>query len=217
MEILELIRQRHSVRKYLDKPIEEEKKNILNEVVSSLNKKYGTHVQVFYDDIDAFKNATTTYGSFSGCKNIIALVGNNAQTCGYVGELLVLKAQELGLNTCFVGLTYNRGYVKSKVKIMSGEKVQCSIALGYGETQGVPHKSKSAQSVLTLVGEKPEKLDEVVQACLLAPTAINQQKFKIICTNGKIEVKKAGIGFYRDMDLGIVKSHVDLVLGKITL
>ena len=53
--------------------------------------------------------------------------------------------------------------------------------------------------------------------CLLAPTALNQQKFKIVVDNENIDVVKSGIGFYLDVDLGIVKAAKDLVSNKISL
>ena len=115
MEILELMRQRHSIRHYLDKPIEDEKKDVINDYINRLNKRYNTHVQIFYDDPSLFKNGQVSYGNFSNCQNIIALVGKDKETLGYVGELLVLKLQEIGLNTCFVGLTYERKIVKKMV------------------------------------------------------------------------------------------------------
>ena len=217
MEILELMKQRHSVREYLDKPIEQEKREVLNKLIDKVNKQYGTHVQIFYDDPSAFKNASASYGNFSGCNNYIVLVGTDAETCGYVGEIIALKAQEIGLNTCFVALTYQKGVVKNKVSMEKGEKIQCNVALGYGKSAGANHKNKKAEDVVELKGEKPEHFDEVVEACLLAPTAINQQKFKITAQNGEIIVKKYGFGFYLDMDLGIVKAHKDLILGKISL
>ena len=217
MDVKELIKSRHSVRQYLDKPIEDEKKRVLSGYAEFLNGKYDTSVKIFYDDADGFKNAETSYGIFSGCKNYIALVGKSAEICGYVGELLVLKAQELGLNTCFVGLTYKIGEVKKKLRLSKGEKLQCSIALGYGKTQGCERKSKPPEKVLSLKGERPEILGDVIETCLAAPTAINQQKFKIVCDGENIEIVKSGFGFYADVDLGIVKCHKDLVTGKISL
>lgn len=212
MGILELMRKRHSVREYLDKEIEANKKEILTEYMAALNSEYGTNVQIFFDEPDGFKNSSASYGNFCGCKNYYVLAAKDAEIAGYVGELIALKAQEIGLNTCFVALTYKKGAVKSKVNLAPGEKIQCTVALGYGKTQGASRKSKTPEQVLELIGEKPAYLDDVVEACLLAPTAINQQKFKIICTSGNIEVKKSGFGFYTDVDLGIIKCHKDLIL-----
>ena len=208
----ELIKARHSVREYLDKPIEEEKRQILNDYIKDLNDKYNTNVQIFYDDPQGFKNGKADYGNFANCKNYIALVGNDAETCGYVGELIVIKAQSLSLNTCFVALTYDISYVKKQINIKGNEKLQCNIALGYGRTQGFSRRSKTKDQILTVVGEPPKNLDLIVEAALLAPTAVNQQKFKIECNNGQVNIKKSGVGFLMDMDLGIVKANVDLIL-----
>lgn len=215
MEILEIMKARHSVREYDDRPIEEEKKNTLNSLKDKLNKEFGTNVQIFYDDKDGFKNSDVHYGNFCNCKNYIALVAKSAESAGYVGEMLALEAQKLGLNTCFVALTYKRGSVKNKIHKNKGEKLQCAIALGYGKTQGVPHKVKMAESICEIKGAKPIYFDKVVEACLLAPTAMNQQKFKITCIDGKIDIKKSGFGFYTDVDLGIVKCHKDLILKQL--
>lgn len=212
MEIIELMEQRHAVRQYLDKAIEPEKRQVLDELVQKINKEYKTNIQICYDEPNAFNTFMAHYGKFENCKNYIALVCDDAEKAGYTGEMLVLKAQELGLNTCWVAMTYGKG--KVKVNKQKGEKIQCVIALGYGKTQGVSHKTKLAEDVLEIIGEKPEKLDMVVKACLLAPTAMNQQKFKILCNNGEITIKKSGIGFYTDVDLGIVKLHKYIILNK---
>jgi len=203
---------RHAIREYLDKPIEEEKKKILDEYIMKLNYEYNTHVQVIYDNDLMFRNAKTDYGSFNGCKNVFALIGKDEEKCGYVGALLALKVQELELNSCFVMMTYRKGVVKKNVKIDKGEKLYCSIAFGYGKNNGVAHKSKTMEQVSKIIGEKSPYFDEVVKACLLAPTCLNQQRFQVVSNNGKIEVKRAGLGIHTTFDLGILKCHKDLVL-----
>lgn len=54
------------------------------------------------------------------------------EACGYYGEKVVLYAQTLGLNTCWVDLTYSKG--KARVQIDKGEKLCLVIAVGYGTT-----------------------------------------------------------------------------------
>ncbi|MFA6624141.1 MAG: nitroreductase family protein [Bacilli bacterium] len=217
MELLELMKERHAVRQYLSKPIEEDKKSRLTSYIDSLNKKYGTHVQVFFDEKDAFKNATLDYGSFSGCTNIVVIVGKDPVISGYVGELIALKIQEKGLNSCFVAMSYQKGIIKNKTEIAKGEKIQCSIGFGYGKTSGFAHKSRELSKMLIVKGEKPEHLDEIAEACLLAPTAMNQQRFRLVASKGEVEIQKHGIGFYTDFCLGIVKCHKDLITGAISL
>ena len=217
MDVLELMRLRHSVRSYKDVSVDSDTRAVIYEYVATLNKEYGTNVQAFFDDPDCFANASSQYGVFSGCKNYAVLVGKDAKTCGYVGELIALKLQSMGLNTCFVALTYKRGAVKSKVKLNGKEKIQCNLAFGYGVTGGFLRRSKTPAQVSVVEGEKPALFDKVVEACLLAPTAINQQKFAVVAKDGQIFIKKRGIGFYTDVDLGIVEAHKDLILGNVTL
>lgn len=210
MDILDIMRKRHSVRQYEDKKIEEDKRAILNTLVDEINKENNLNIQICYDEPTAFNTFMAHYGKFDGVTNYIALVAKkgNDELLGYQGERIVLKAQEIGLNTCWVALTYGKGKVKIDKK--NGEKLYCVISLGYGKNQGAVHKIKPIDKILEVIGDKPEYLDRGVKACLMAPTAVNQQKFKIICDNGNITIKKNGIGFYTDMDLGIIKCHFEL-------
>jgi len=94
---------------------------------------------------------------------------------GYYGEHLVLLAQMLGLNTCWVGLSYSK--VPGTFVLANDEKIACYIALGYGETQGASHKVKTIEQVSNVSDITPSWFKRGVQAALYAPTAINQQNF----------------------------------------
>jgi len=209
--MIDVIRSRHSVRQYKDDVIEEEKRLILDNLINECNKESGLNIQACYDEVEAFNTFMAHYGRFKNVKNYIAIVGkkDTGEQVGYYGEKLVLKAQELGLNTCWVALTYGKS--KVKVNVNENEKIICVIALGYGVNQGFPRKSKEVKDVV--VGDVPTWAIEGVEACLLAPTAINQQKFKIIFEGDKVSIVKKGLGFYTDVDLGIVKYHFEAVTG----
>ena len=211
MEILEIMKQRHSVRQYTDRAIEPEKREILDALTEKINKEAGLHIQNIYDEPECFDSMMAHYGKFSGVKNYIALVGKKSpsldETLGYYGEQLVLKAQELGLNTCFVAMTHG----KSKADIAKGEKQVCLISLGYGSTSGVTHKNKELSEVCNYHDRMPEWFLKGVEAALLAPTAMNQQKFFFeLQPDGNVKAT-CGSGFYTKLDLGIVKYHFDAV------
>lgn len=133
------------------------------------------------------------------------------EKCGYYGERLVLKAQQLGLNTCWVAMTYKK--ISGAFKVGNGEKLVVVISLGYGKTQGVGHKVKSIKQVSNVSAETPNWFKEGVEAALLAPTAMNQQKFTLTYDNDKVSAK-AGNGFYTKLDLGIVKYHFEIGAGN---
>lgn len=210
MEIFEIIKQRHSVRQYTDKAIESEKRQILNQLVTEINKEAGLHIQIFYDEPKCFDSIMAHYGKFTGVRNYISLVGTKSktldETLGYYGEKIVLKAQEMGLNSCWVAMTHG----KSRAEICKGEKEVCLISFGYGCTNGVPHKNKSLTDVCNYRENMPHWFIKGVEAALLAPTAMNQQKFYFtLQDNGKVNISH-GTGFYTKLDLGIVKYHFEI-------
>ena len=214
MEILEIMQQRHSVRQYTDQAIESEKRAVLDALTQKINRKAGLSVQIVYDDAKCFDSFMAHYGKFTGVRNYIALIGKKSlkldETLGYYGEELVLKAQELGLNTCWVALTHG----KSKAAIGRGEKQVCLIALGYGAEQGVEHKNKPISELCTCAEPMPEWFLHGISAALLAPTAMNQQKFRFeLLPDGTVKAT-CGSGFYTKLDLGIVKYHFETVTGK---
>lgn len=215
MELMEAMKARHSVRSYTDKPIEADVLQALQAEIAVCNEKSGLHIQLVTNEPKAFDSFMAHYGKFSGVRNYIALVGRKSpeldETCGYYGERLALKAQQLGLNTCWVAMTYKK--IPGVFEIKNGEKLTVVIALGYGQTQGITHKTKAAADVSNFSVTSPEWFRAGVEAALLAPTAMNQQKFTLQYMDGKVTAK-AGMGFYTKLDLGIIKYHFELGAGK---
>lgn len=217
MEALELMKQRHSVRQYKPRAIEPEKRAVLNDLCSELNQKAELSIQIVYDEPNCFDSFMAHYGKFSGVHNYIALIGKKSpkleETLGRCGEQLVLKAQELGLNTCWVAMTHG----KSRAVVGPGEKQVCLISLGYGETQGVAHRSKPMQALCRCAEPMPEWFEKGMTAAMLAPTAMNQQKFRFeLRADGTVKAA-CGSGFYTKLDLGIVKYHFEAASGKKTV
>ncbi|MBR1457691.1 MAG: nitroreductase [Oscillospiraceae bacterium] len=214
MEIMEVIRSRHSVRQYLDKPIPQEIRGQLDACAAALNREGGLNMQILYDEPACFSSRMAHYGRFEQAANYIAMVGKKSEgleeRCGFYGERLVLKAQELGLNTCWVALTHG----KSKAVVGADEKEVIIIALGYGKTQGAPHRGKSAADVSNVAEDSPDWFKNGVEAALLAPTAVNQQKFRLERNGDRVTAKAALLGTNLKVDLGIVKCHFELGAGK---
>ena len=207
--MLDLMKERHSVRQYSDKKIEGDVKSKLNKYVASINEESGLSMQIFYNEPNCFNSMLAHYGKFSNVKNYIAIVGKKEEQekAGYYGEKLVLKCQELGLNTCWVALTHGKVDVQTKPQ----QKLLILIALGYGTNTGVAHKSKPIKE-LCKEDAYPEWFMKGMEAVSLAPTAMNQQKFLFEMKNGQVYAK-ALRGFYSKIDLGIVKYHFEAVTG----
>lgn len=215
MNLTEAIEKRHSVRQYLNKPLENDVIAEINNEIDRCNAESGLHIQLVTNEPKAFDSFMAHYGKFSGVTNYIAMIGkkspNLSEKCGYYGERLALKAQQMGLNTCWVAMTYSK--VKNAFVIDKGEKLCVIIAVGYGKTQGVPHKSKSIDEVIKAEWQIPQWFKKGVEAALLAPTAVNQQKFTFELKGSSVSVK-AGLGFYTNTDMGIAKYHFEIGAGK---
>ena len=222
MTLQEAIKARHSVRKYTDKPIESAKVATLRADIERANAESGLNIQLVMDEPKAFSTGMWRYGQFSGVRNYFVMAGPKGKEAeekiGYYGEKLVLLAQTLGLNTCWVGLSYTK--IPDTYVLDEGEKIGCYIAIGYGETQGVSHKIKRIDQVSNISDDSPEWFRRGVEAALLAPTAINQQKFSfelLPTEDGQLPRVLAKRHFslvgYTQMDLGIVKYHFEIGAG----
>jgi len=222
MTILDAIKARHSVRAYKDLPLTKEVVSTLEEKIAELNREGNLHMQLVLNEPKAFQGTLAKYGKFRGVNNYIVVAGQKAanldERVGYYGEHLVLFAQSLGLNTCWVGLSYSK--VPGTYMLDEGEKIACYIAIGYGETQGVGHKIKTVNQVSNASDITPLWFKKGVEAALLAPTAVNQQKFSfeyVGMKNGRhLVVAKKGFSMigYTQMDLGIAKYHFEVGAGK---
>ena len=223
MTIQEAIEARHSVRAYKDLPLSEEIVKLLEDELVKLNNERQLHIQLICNEPKAFQGTMAKYGKFRNANNYLVMAGKRAddldERIGYYGEHLVLLAQTLGLNTCWVGLSYSK--VPGTYVLEEGEKIACYIAIGYGETQGVGHKIKTVKQVSNASDITPSWFKKGVEAALLAPTAVNQQKFTFehVGVKNNCQQIRAKRGFsmigYTKMDLGIAKYHFEIGAGKV--
>lgn len=216
MTLEEAVFARHSVRAYTGEPIAEDAAAVLKEETEACNREGGLAIRLVQNESKAFKSFLARYGKFSGVTSYFAIAGEQAddlqERAGYYGERLVLKAQALGLNTCWAALTFGKGAVKKAACLKKGEKLVCVIAVGYGKTQGAARKSKTFDDV-AVAKDAPDWFKKGVEFALLAPTATNQQKFRFILEGDTVRAESTG-GFYDKIDLGIVKYHFETGSGR---
>lgn len=211
MTELEAIELRHSVRAYKNVKIEKEKIDELNRLIEECNKEGNLHIQLLEDAGNTFNRTLSKLMGLASAPSVIACVGKDDDTlderAGYYGEKIVLKAQTLGLNTCWAG-TYAPKNVEAEIK--SDERLVIVIALGYGENQGRERKSKTVNDVIEGdVNDKPEWFIKGVESALKAPTAINQQKF-IFGLNDQEATILDKKGVLSKVDIGIVRYHFEI-------
>ena len=215
---LEALRSRHSVRKYQDRPLDDAAVKALQEEIERLNREGNLHMQLVLNERKAFKGFLS-YGSFSNVSNYIMIIGKKSDSleyrAGYYGEKLVLFAQGIGLNTCFVGLTYKK--IEGAFEVGRDERVLLCVAIGYGEADGYRnHKIKRPDQVSNIAADSPEWFKEGVEAALLAPTAINQQKFyfEYVAPDKVKPSKGTSLAGYTKIDLGIAMYNFEVGAGR---
>ena len=223
MTLLEAIQARHSVRYYKQQPLSDDDARALQEKIDKVNREGRLHIQLIRNEPKAFLGPFARYGKFQGVTDYLVMAGVKAEDLderiGYYGEQLVLFAQTIGLNTCWVGLSYTK--IPGTYVLNEGEVIQAYIAIGYGETQGVTHKIKRINQVSNVTDLTPGWFRRGVEAALLAPTAVNQQKFSfeyLPAADGlpaRVVAKRhfSLIG-YTHIDLGIAKCHFEIAAGK---
>ncbi len=223
MTELEALKERHSIRKYENRPLAEDKIEALRQEIEKLNEAGGLRMQLVMNEPKAFKSFLA-YGSFINVANYVMVVGKKTESmeyrAGYYIECLVLKAQQLGLNTCIVGLTYKK--VDGTFDVGPDEKVYVCVAVGYGVGEGCKHKIKTPEQVSNVSDSTPQWFAKGVEAALLAPTAVNQQKFyfeymapQIKGNPGGVRPKKlSSLVGYTKIDLGIAMRNFEIGAGR---
>lgn len=216
MTLQEAIVARHSVRQYQEKAIETAVVGRLNEEIALCNREGGLHIQLVLNEPQAFNGGMVKYGNFRGVHNYLAMVGSKGadEAIGYYGERIVLTAQTLGLNSCWVGLSV--GKQPDRYTVAAGEKLHCVIALGYGANQGVQHPMRPMEKYYKASGELPDWFRRGMEAAMLAPTAVHQQKFEFELVDAHTVAARARFSLvgWAKIDLGIVKCNFELAAGK---
>ena len=216
MTLREAMEHRHSVRNYLDKPLDGDVLDKLRKEIDDCNRESGLSFRLIGNNPEAFHGFLPHYGGFRNVKNYIACAGpdNDAleEKCGYFGERLVLFAEQNGLSTCWVGGTFNKR--ETHLNLISGDRLCLIIAVGYAAVEGKPHRSRGREQFYTSETDVPEWFLKGIEAVMLAPSAVNMQRFRFIYhTDGSVSAS-AGKGPFAKVDLGIAKLHFEIGADK---
>lgn len=245
MITVETIRERHSVREYDGKPLSRAEFDALIAVVEECARESGLGIQLVDNNPEVFSviarfgliRGCRTHVAFvvDGAKAGDATSGANAaangateadcvemrgarrtavdEAIGYWGQKIVLAAQDMGLNTCWCALCSRK---KSRAVVAPGKKIRLIIAVGHGKTQGFSRKTKSVEALSSVECAKvPAWFAAAMEAAQLAPTAMNNQNFKIaLLSDGKtvrIDASQSGLNV---IDEGIVRCNFEIAANE---
>lgn len=215
MTIKEAVRARHMVRKFTDQPIPGDSVRLLEKRIEENNRNYNLNLSLVTGNGEGLSKIAKLLLA-KGVNNYFILAGEDTpdldEKLGYRGCDLILYAQTLGLNTWWVGGMFSRRGAEKNMDKIAG-RINGIIAVGYGATQGVPHKSKSADEISQYKGTAPQWFKDGVDALLCAPTALNKQAYMVKGEGRKVSLTCTN-GHFAGIDLGIGKYHFEIGAGK---
>ncbi|MFW6022415.1 MAG: nitroreductase family protein [Halanaerobiaceae bacterium] len=228
------IESRQSTRTYKNKIVPQEIVESLKEFIAYVNNRVEGVRAVFV--VDGGRKVVQTiigsYGIIKGVRSYIAFIADEdderfPEKLGYLGEMCVLEATSLGLDTCWISGTFKPGVVERQIKIEEGEKVVAITPVGYGkEKKSIIEKimkkmvsSRERKSLEELCPEGyqenwPEWIKTSLELARIAPSAVNKQPWRFIISDDEKRIK-----IYPDsaeklerkrLDCGIAMLHIEI-------
>lgn len=239
MNIAEIIKKRKSTRTYSGEPLTDTHKNILNLYLQELQGLFGEKPSLqIIEKAGTAEKMKLDYGMIRGHHTYLLGIAPATPEArvnyGYVVEKVVLKATELGIATCWIGV-FDDEYFK-EIAVDEGFAIPSIIILGYPEEKpsGIDkllrfavgasrrqewdklffdyHTGKALNPV------QMQKYSGALEMLRLAPSSGNTQPWRLFYDEEAKEFhfyKKAINKKYEetglhDIDMGIAISHFEL-------
>lgn len=230
---LEAVEIRKSRRRFIDRPIEEEKIARIKECCVEFQPFLGVRGVLIRDSAgDIFDGVIGSYGSVKGASSYLAFIGDidipHVQAkVGYLGEGLILEATSLGLSTCWIGGFFKPKVVAEQIDLAEDEKVFAVTPLGYTDKNksfeekimGWLAKSRQRKSLSEIANdynkdEWPGWTRRGVKAARVAPSAVNRQPWRFEYEKNSIllslDSTEDRYDVPKKLDCGIAMLHFEL-------
>lgn len=240
--LAQTVKNRKSVRTYIEKPLEDSDKEKINKYIEYLSAEehpFTAKVRIKLFDVDKDINSKDlgTYGVIKGARTYLGVAVNEVpdamEAVGYVFEKLVLYAQSIGLGTCWLGGTFNRGEFAKAMKLTENEFFPIASPIGYPAPKNhtvdkIMRKAIKADTRKAfenlffdgdfntpLIKETSAKYFYPLEMTRLAPSAKNAQPWRIVKDGDTFHFfeKKTIPSSKHDiqrLDLGIALCHFTL-------
>ena len=210
MTLLEAVSVRRSQRTYLPQPLERAQLDQLGKALAECNRRAGLGVRLVCPAGSVFAGQ----GRLESARGCLLFAGpaedpDLEEKCGYWGEELILTAASMGLGTCWVGGTYDRGACQARLE--PGETLVCAAALGIPEGSPAPRALRPAGELALPADCAPAWFGAGIAAVQRAPSAMNRQGYRFqLQAGGTVQARLTGGGAFAMVDLGIAKRHFQL-------
>lgn len=237
MDYKKLILNRKSVRDFKDTSIDAKYFEEIKDYIDS-SKKLLPEVQVemkMYDFKDCYEkiNELAGYNGFLiQAPNYILILSDvkegYIENSGYIGERVVLKARDLGIDSCWITFKDSKS-IKERLNILSDKEVTAIIALGYEDNSNNKNKRTSdrlgVEEIVFMdewgnnasVTELEERyLLDAFSWARMAPSSLNRQPWRFIIDGGKVILAVKTEDFSSDyegsIDTGIAMLYFSLII-----
>ncbi len=195
---------RSSVRTYENRGLSTNEKDQLNAYIDNLTNPFSIDVtfRLLEKAASADGEKLGTYGVIKGAENYIGASAADKELAlealGYSFEKLILYATSLGLGTCWLGGTFNRGGFAAAMNLKVGDLFPCISPVGYPTG-----KKRTLESVMRWVAKSGQRkewkelffkqefsqpLTKVeagdfafpLEMVRLSPSAVNKQPWRIV-------------------------------------
>ena len=201
------IENRHSRRKFEPKALKQKNLKELQAVCDGFQPFPDARAVLVTEPPElVFKGAIGSYGKIKGAPAFIAFIGDTesdtvSEHVGYTGEGIILEAEAMGMNTCWVGGLFRPEIVASMVTLGEDEKVYAVTPVGYAPDRMTLEEKLMAGFGLTsrrktlsklCIGLKqsdwPRWLKPTLEAARQAPSRMNRQPWRFHVEKDSIAV-----------------------------
>lgn len=231
-KIAEHIKARRSVRTFDDRYLNGKDREALLSFIETIENPF--HIPVAFKLMDAKAHGLTcpvVVGTDLYVGGKIRNVPNAFAAFGYSFEMLVLKAQSMGIGTVWIGGTMNRAAFEQAMELAENEIMPCASPLGYPSKkmsvrEGLMRKGVKADERLAfeelffegafdapLAKEKAGALAEPLEMVRLAPSAVNKQPWRVIIADNAAHFylkRSKGFGHEGKLDMQMIDMGIAL-------
>ena len=241
--VIELIKMRRSSRTYIERDIDDIIVQKLNDYIFKINEETKIKARFIFTNNNCKDGKEIkklgTYGVISGADSFIVGILNksekNVVEFGYLFEKILLYVTNLGLQTCWLGGTFNKNDFTQNAGLLEDEFIPIVSPVGYAKDK--PRTFETAMRIIagsnkrktwselffednisTPLNEQSAGSYAVpLEMVRLGPSASNKQPWRIIKNKNEFHfflsrTKGYGVTFYdiQKNDIGIAKCHFEL-------
>jgi len=209
--ITEIVKNRISVRTYLEQPLTTDLKEKLRGFLSISKGPFGGNIRFRLIESDIARKGTNaklgTYGVIRGASSYVVAAIEKAERdledFGYSLEKVILYATSLGLGTCWLGGTFKKSEFGKAIEQKDYEILPCISPIGYPSgrkslidsamrfTAGSKNRKEWAELFFSsdlghhLSKSEAGKYEIPLEMLRLAPSASNKQPWRIVKETNK--------------------------------